>query len=348
MKRIWALIATSLLFCAGCSTRPASEKQPDEGMLIPVVVVSYFPTNGNMIDQSVTGDWGASLQETQAKTERQTRELIAALEEGSRYHAYKNPKAIPSLKYRILAVMEFHEPMPVRPRKPGEKRPVTDYNAIMNKIGVQKWVEECGAKEVWIWGYDGGMLVLSESNMAGPFGDISNSYRDPKNLPVLKKTYTVYHYNFARGTSEACEDHMHQIEDVLNHVDGRDDVPPDQWADMLFWGRFVGSDESCKIVHPGCGWAHYPPNGERDYDWDNPRFVETDIEDWKPDGSGLRQRINSERWQKNSLNWFVYWMQSIPGAGNGLRFKGKPLRNWWIFVGDFDNAMTKKMRLVEE
>ena len=106
----------------------------------------------------------------------------------------------------------------------------------------------------------------------------------------MKKTYTVYHYNYQRGTSEAVEDHIHQIEAVLNYVDGRDRTPPEQWPTLLFWGKFVGSDRTHKIVHPGCGWAHYPPNGEQDYDWANKRFVETDIEDWKPDGTGKKQR----------------------------------------------------------
>ncbi len=70
-------------------------------------------------------------------------------------------------------------------------------------------------KEVWIWGYHGGVLDLWESNMASPFGAISNSNRDPNDLPVLKSTYTVYHYNYQRGASEAVEDHMHQFEAVL-------------------------------------------------------------------------------------------------------------------------------------
>jgi hypothetical protein len=134
---------------------------------------------------------------------------------------------------------------------------------------------------VWLWGYHGGVLDLWESNMSGPFGDISNSNRDPNDLPLLDKTYTVYHYNYQRGASEAVEDHMHQIEAVLNSVDGRDRTPPDQWDKLLFWGRFVGSDRTHKIVPPGCGWAHYPPNAEQDYDWANKRYVETDIEDWK-------------------------------------------------------------------
>ena len=49
----------------------------------------------------------------------------------------------------------------------------------------------------------------------------------------------------------------------------------------------------------------------------------------------------------DSLKWFVYWMQSLPGADNGLSYNGKPLTNWWIFIGDFDHTMLRKMALVE-
>jgi len=339
-----------LLCCLflGCSPACSAGDEAVLPMEIPIVVVKYFPLKGDQIDKAVTGDVNGPLKEMREKTERLTGEIIAALESGSRYHGYKNPEAKPSLRYHVLAAFEFYAPMPILPKKPGEKVPLTDYAAIMDEIGVQRWVEERGVKEVWIWGYHGGVLVLWESNMAGPFGDISNSNRDPKDLPVLKKTYTVYHYNYQRGTSEAIENHMHQIEAVLNYTDGRDQTPADKWGDLLFWGKFVGSDKTHKIVHPGCGWAHYPPNGEHDYDWANPRFVETDIEDWKPDGSGQKQRLNSERWEKNSLKWFVYWMQNLPGADSGLQYRGKPLRNWWLFIGDFDRAMGQKMKLAEE
>ena len=62
--------------------------------------------------------------------------------------------------------------------------------------------------------------------MASPYHDISNSNRDPSDLRVLGATYTVYHYNYQRGVSEAMENHMHQIEALLNYVGGRDRTRP--------------------------------------------------------------------------------------------------------------------------
>jgi hypothetical protein len=326
------------------TAQPSSPRAPME---IPVLVVKYFPVKGDLIDVGVTGDWGASLKDTRAKTDKLTATVCGALQDGSRYHGYKNPNAKPSLTYRIVKTIEYLEPLPTTPR-PGRRVPNTDYNAIMKKIDIRQWVERKGVKEVWIWGYHGGVVNLWESNMAGPMGDISNSNRDPKDLPILTKTYTVYHYNYQRGASEAVEDHMHQFEAVLNHVDGRHRTPPDKWGDLLFWGKFVGSDRTHKIVRPGCGWSHYPPNAKGDYDWANKRFVETDIEDWRPDRTGVRKRINCDRWDGDSLKWFVYWMQNLPGAGNGLAYRGKKLTNWWIFIGDFDAAMSRSLKLTEK
>jgi hypothetical protein len=139
---------------------------------------------------------------------------------------------------------------------------------------------------------------------------------------------------------------MHQIEHVLNYVDGRDITPFDEWGSLLFWGNFVGSDITHTIVKPGCGWTHYPPNGETDYDWMNRSFVESDCEDWKPDGTGETQVFNCEKWKCDSVRFFEWWMQNVPGRGNDLYFDGRKLKNWWSFIGDFDAAMMSGKSLV--
>jgi hypothetical protein len=295
---------------------------------IPVLVVSYFPLKNDRIDRQVTGDVDAALDTVRRHTENTTRQVIQALETGSIYHGYKDPSAQPSLHYQIVETIEFLKPLPTYD-KPGHQVPMTDYNAVMNQVDIRHWVEERDVKEVWLWGYHGGVIDLWESNMAGPYGDVSNSDRDPHDLPVFSKTYTVYHYNYQRGPSEAVEDHMHQIEAVLRFVD------PD-----LFWDKFVG-----KPGEGRCGWAHYPPNGVQDYDWANRTYVWTDIEDWRPDGTGQKQRMNCTRWNCDSLTWFVYWMQNLPGANNTLSYRGRPLTNWWCFIGDFDEAMATGQQL---
>jgi hypothetical protein len=39
-------------------------------------------------------------------------------------------------------------------------------------------------------------------------------------------------------------------------------------------------------------------------------------------------------------------MQNLPGANNDLTYRGRPLSNWWTFIGDFDEAKAKGLGLV--
>lgn len=327
-----------LTLLAACLLAPTTVK---------VFVVSYLPVSGDQIDAKVTGGVGGSYVHLKAKTERLTKECARLLEEGTRFRGYKNPGAKASLRYDVTGTVEFKEAIPTRP-KVGNDAPMPDYNAIMNRIHVKRLVEQEGVQEIWMWGYHG-PVGLWESNMSSPTGDVSNSDRDETDLPILKKTYTLYHYNYGREVGEMLENHTHQLEHLLNWADGRDVTPPEKWSELLFWGKFVGSDASHKIVtNPArCGWTHYAPNSESDYDWTNPRYVETDIEDWKPDGIGQTQRMNADRWDRDGIKWRVYWMQAIPGLDHGLTYKGKKLRNWWSFVSDWDRSRREKWTLVE-
>ncbi|MGE0487964.1 MAG: hypothetical protein AB7S38_01985 [Vulcanimicrobiota bacterium] len=294
---------------------------------VPVLEIRYFPlaADGQTLDLAVTSNVGDSLEVVRKKCDRLTRETAQALEEGSRFRAYKNPKAKPSLDYVIVDTLEVLEPVPHDPKKPG----YSDYHKILERANIRDYVMKKGVKEVWIWGYHSPQLAPWESDLASVHGDISNSDRDPADLPILPRSYTVFHYNYQRETSEAVHDHIHQIEALMDHY-GHD-----------LWARFVGKPGAWR-----CGNCHFPPNGRHDYDWANQEYVQSDIEDWRPEGKGQMKRLNCDRWGGDSLRWFIYWMQSMPGAENGLVFGGKPLTNWWVYIGDYDAAVHHRVGLV--
>lgn len=295
---------------------------------IPVLVVNYFPLTADKqkIDIKVTSNVGAPLKTIAAKCKRMTQETIAALESGSRFRPYRDAKAGPSLKYKVVGEITFYEPVPHHLKK----KNYTDYNKIMRRINVKDWIEQKGVREIWIWGYHSKQIAPVESNMASVHGNVSNSHRDPFDLPILKHTYTVYHYNYERGASMAVHNHLHQIEAVMRHHGGE------------LWKRFEGKPGAWRA-----GNCHFPVNGKSDYDYANKAHVESDIEDWRPEGFGKKQKINCDRWNGDDMKWYVYWMQAIPGAANGLTFQNRPLSNWWEFLGDYDQAVRRKTKLTD-
>jgi hypothetical protein len=313
---------------------------------IPVLIISYIPldSSGRVNKELVGSSWWLSQEWDSLSVLRKTITdlnggVISSLESGSKYHGYKNSSVTSSLDYEIVDIVEYLKPMPtVLGKLPGSWGADYDYKKIMEDINIKDWVENKGVKEVWIWGYHTSGTNLNESNMAGPYGNISNSYR-LNDLPVLSKSYTVYHYNYTRELSCAIEDHVHQIEAVLGAVD-----------ENMFWNKFVGwypnTSHKVDTQDRHAGWAHYPPNAITDYDWVNKNYALTDIADWNPEHNGQKQKINSDLWHGNSLEWFIYWMQNIPGYNNNIFYNEKPLTNWWVYMGDFDNAMKNKFGLV--
>ena len=233
-KLLFAVVALSIVLISFASAFivPVQSSQHIEAadppisypIAIPVLVIKYFPTADNVtINTVVTATdipAGTTIAQKRATTNTLDAGLLANLGKGSTYHGYKNPLTTPSLNYSIVGEIEYLAEVP---KVAGSSIGLVDYYKIMNDINISDWVNNHGVKEVWIWGYEGNSnypLRLWESNFASTWGDISNSNRDPNDLPIIpNKSYTVYHYNYGRDLGCALEDHGHQIEAILNWVE---------------------------------------------------------------------------------------------------------------------------------
>jgi hypothetical protein len=301
---------------------------------IPVLIVSYFPTVGppdaERLDPGITGV-DLSLADVRARVAQINHHLRWALELGSTYHGLRDPSAQCSLEYDIVKTVEYLEALPVSDFPGfslGVLRP--GYRQILEREDVCRFVSERGVKEVWLWGYEHGNIGPTESNMAGPNGDVSNSER-VADLPVCGRTYTLYNYNYSRLLGEAIHVHGHQFEAVLGHVDRHG-----------LFADFVSLVGRASPAVNSCGNVHLPPNGRFDYDWQNPAVVETDCRHWNPQGTGKRTSVSCQTWEcreDGAATYLVWWMMNFPGRDNPLRLNGRRLRNWWAPIADFDAAV---------
>ncbi|MCC2670551.1 MAG: hypothetical protein K0Q72_3022 [Armatimonadetes bacterium] len=327
---------------------------------VPFVVVNLIPTpNGRTVDEGITG-WKGSVAALKARCLRLARNTKWMLEEGSRFHGYRDPAAKPALGYRCVKYVTLYEPAPHGTRT-GTEPPVyfPDYAQIVRRMGGEQLVNGQGVKEFWIYHWHHGDISPVETNLASPLtGDISNSDRR-EDLPLFKSTYMVVGVNFARGPDKHVHNIGHQMESVLSHIAERQDGSSD-----LFWKRFCGMGPDGKFQPGRAGTCHHPPNARKDYDYYNDTPADSDIEDWKPDGTGARKPVSRKTWEsldyrfptgdrirmpgtvlEDDAQWYLYWFQNFPGRGSRIPHPKGEMTNWWRFLGDYDGAIREKYGL---
>lgn len=351
---------------------------------IPVFVMRFLPTaDGENLDVSKAADYWdlgeISLEEVKTRIDVFDQRIKFMLEEGSRFRGYKDSSAPPSLGYRVVEYITIYEqtpPGPVIGHEKGYPIYAADFHQIFDRFNIEHYVNDLGVKEIWVWmgsvmpgfpSYDPDLHKPEnfrgwwESDMSSPLtGDISNSKGDDTDLPVYNSTYTVYGQNIRRSQAEAVHNHGHQLEAILSHVNHLQYGNTD-----LFWKKFVGQDEGGNFITGRAGWTHMPPNTTKHYDYTGTRtLVKSDIEDWTPDSSGTKKLVNVDTYgnltypwpdpnpaeipQRVESQWYIYWMQSMPGYKNQIRYGNRSMTNWWVFTADWDAAISSEMGLVAQ
>ncbi len=355
---------------------------PADGHLktVPVVVLRYLPTvDGINIDVSKSPDYYdlgyITLNQLKANIDKYLAGLKFSLEEGSKFHGYKDPAAVPYLGYKVLKFWTIYDQVPISTSyqlSTEQGFPVfePDFIQIYNDFGLQQYIETNGVEEIWIWfgGLDAGLpsydpeihfpenfVAGPESNMASPVtGDISNSARFPNDIPIASKTAVVYCYNFRRTQAEAVHNHGHQLESIYKYAAAQQDGNENIFVhDFCGWGINYSSPPLGRV-----GDCHHPPNMTIEYQYLNPTLVESDIEDWEP-AVGPKKWVNVNTWanlnyswpagyifpQLTESQWYIYWMQNMPGYGSSIPYNSNYMTNWWQFTSDWDSCITHNVGL---
>ena len=204
-----------------------------------------------------------------------------------------------------------------------------DYPGTLEKYGVLPRIDRGEIDEVWFFG--GPYFGYYESAMAGPRAFYINGGVFDK-VPS-KRPFAIMGFNYERGVAEMLHDLCHRTESTMARVYGG-------WkAEELTtnWAKFAANAKQSGGV-AAVGTCHYPPNGEKDYDYANPRTVQSSADDYLtyPTLTGATKPVNRETWggpdyHRNYMRW---WFARLPKAP-GVNADGR-LNNWWRYVFEFD------------
>jgi hypothetical protein len=323
----------------------ASYKPPANGLgaVEPgVVVVIYNP--------KIESEGGRKLTEVKKwqDPDRLTREVADAIRDASGgYVNYRIAKrvefdACPPFKsgFRyddegIMKALKTHEWI---------KGDRSSYAKIFAEAGVDReFVTKNNVTEVWLWGAPGfhwdeyAMFIPGRAKRQPPTKN-PWFYR-PYDVPDLGRTIWVMGWNYERGLDCALESYAHRCEGILSlaiagGVWDRAQAGKDPWntwtmADKDFPGR------------SGCGVAHVPPNGAKDYDFGASREVESACEDWLrwPACTGERVKVDGRAWGRRGDGFMKWWMGHFPRSPGRT---GWGWNNWWVYVANFDGDLPLK------
>lgn len=236
--------------------------------------------------------------------------------------------------YTAEQYMECH-----RSGKGWHQPDTADYPRTFVDQGLIPRLDRGEVDEVWFFG--GPYFGYNESAMAGPGAFYINGavYDQVKS----RRAFAIMGFNYERGEAEMIHDLGHRTESTMGRVYGG-------WAMEKLehnWARFAANWWQSQ-GQAGVGSCHVPANGESQYDYANPREVESSADDWLnyPDLKGRVALVSRANWggpnyQRNYLKWFFARLPHRPGWNADGR-----LNNWWEYVFRFnayDAAGRKKV-----
>ena len=343
-------------------------------IIVPIVIVNYLPTlDGVLLDMNRAPDGFYELNNStldRAKAKILADKIVEkdVIEEGTRFRDYATNNVEAYISLDVVGYINIYE-VGYSSNPNGGEIKIINWTDLFNNINMKNYVDTRGVKEVWFTAFpkEGYPSVLKqpnssdmslwynmpESNMSSPItGDISNSSRYNKDLPIYSKTYVVYGFNAHRGADTDLHNRGHQIEAQLSYID----------SNLIWNNAFLPTSTKKEFRLGNC---HWPPNATSDYDYSNKVAVKSDISSYKPSG-GTYVDVNVDTWLNKKYNfpmkatnivgesnydndsqvkWFIYWWQSIPGYNNTIPYNNTTLENWWDIFYNWDEAIKSKKKL---
>jgi hypothetical protein len=215
-----------------------------------------------------------------------------------------------------------------------------DYHAILTGFSILPRIAAREIDEVWLFGFPHAGFYESVMAGVGSFWCNANPLADTSGC---KRKFVIMGFSYERGVGEMLESFGHRAEsllaaefhslDFLRYTYHSQGASPVAGADLNPFQQFLCFDK----IAPGkaaIGNIHYPPNGEQDYDWNNPRLVPSNCYDWYnfPKFMDDIRQVDASEWGSGDIRkHHVWWLKHLPKAAGRT---GGAANNWWQYVMD--------------
>ncbi len=199
-----------------------------------------------------------------------------------------------------------------------------DYLAILTGLNVLPGIASRSIDEVWLFGFP--QAGFYESIMGGAGAFWCNS-QPLSSTAGCDRKFVIMGFSYERGPGEMLHSFGHRCESILTKAfEGNP-------GDANLYSRFSRYDK----IAPGqaeVGVIHFAPNSEQDYDWNNPRLVQSNCYDWYnfPNFKGDVRQVNADEWGNGDMRsvhlWWLKHLPKIAGRTHGVA------NNWWQYIMD--------------
>ena len=206
---------------------------------------------------------------------------------------------------------------------PAHKPDLINYQDFLTRYNILQLVSANQIDEVWAFGFP--YAGFYESSMGGLGAFFCNS--DPiANTASCARRFVVMGFSNERGVGEMLHSFGHRVESIMQQVYLR--AP----GSANLWQRFTRYDQ----IAPGqaeVGTVHFPPNGQKDYDYTNTRIVPSHCDDWYnfPAFKGTVKQVNNAEWGSDIYPYTKWWLNHLPKVGGRT---GGIANNWWQYILD--------------
>ena len=235
-----------------------------------------------------------------------------------------------------------------------------DYLQLIEDYGFGKMRDAGELHEVWVYTHPGSCMF--ESRLIGDGAFWCNSEGITKQMGAKNdKLLPVMFFNYERTVDLALHSYGHRVESIMGRVYGHSEDEPwwlspscksiEEMSPIQLFSAYQGVYGRFDEGYSQVGLVHFPPNGERDYDYSNTTPIKTYADEWmnypQMDFSPEKVRVvdNSEWAHEGGDQWgFMMWYFSHLPHFKGLDNHGK-LNNWWHYIMDWNGALEQEKLL---